>query len=61
MNSNKRIKIAGMAVGILVLLAFGAYRLVMWEGSSARENAPAFEANIAQRLLHYTVPADLGL
>jgi len=58
MTSNKRIKIAGITVGILVLLAFGAYGLVMWEGSSAREEAPALEANIAQRLLHYTVPED---
>src|ERR1700674_3710428 len=57
MNSGKMIKIAGISIATLVLLALGVYGLVMWEGSSAREDAPILEASIAQRLLHYTVPA----
>ena len=52
------IKIAAVSFTALLLLALGAYALVMWEGSSARENAPVLEASIAQRLLHYTVPAE---
>src|ERR1700722_2043168 len=52
------IKIAAVSFTVLLVLALGAYGLVMWEGSSARENAPALEASIAQRLLHYTVPGD---
>jgi predicted CXXCH cytochrome family protein len=58
MNSRKTIKIAAVGFAALLLLALGAYRLVMWEGSSAREDAPVLEASIAQRLLHYTVPAE---
>ena len=58
MNSGKMIKIAGISIATLVLLALGVYGLVMWEGSSAREDAPILEASIAQRLLHYTVPAE---
>src|ERR1700677_5066539 len=40
-------------------LSIGLYSLIMWEGSSAREDAPTLEADVAQWLLHYTVPANL--
>ena len=56
--SRKLLKIAGMSFGILAVLGLCGYGLLMWEGSSARENAPLLEATIAQRLLHYTVPAE---
>jgi len=46
------VSIAALAVVFAALYAF-----VVWEGSSAREDAPALEASIAQWLLHHTVPA----
>src|SRR6202521_3321574 len=57
MNARKVIKIVGACALVMVALAVGLYVLVMWEGSSAREDAPALEASVAQWLLHYTVPA----
>jgi predicted CXXCH cytochrome family protein len=59
MNSRKMVKIAGIGLGTFAVLALGLYGLVMWEGSSAREDAPVLEASVAQRLLHYTVPAEI--
>ena len=57
MNLKKMSKIAGVSLAILIALGAGLYALVVWEGSSAREDAPALEVNVAQWLLHYTVPA----
>ncbi len=50
-----------LALGVVALVVgLGAlYALILWEGSSAREDPPALEASIAQWLLHYTVPADM--
>jgi len=42
---------------VIAVLFVGLYALIFWEGSSARKDAPALEANVAQWLLHYTVPA----
>jgi predicted CXXCH cytochrome family protein len=43
---------------VLVVLAGGLYAFVMWEGSSARGDAPAVEIAVAQWLLHRTVPGN---
>ena len=59
MHSKNVRKIAGASLLVVISLGFGLRSLIMWEGSSAREDAPALEANIAQWLLHYTVPANL--
>jgi mono/diheme cytochrome c family protein len=59
MNSKKALKITAVSVSVIVALGVGLYALFIWEGSSAREDAPALEANVAQRLLHYTVPASV--
>ena len=58
MNQRKFVKIIGISLSALLVLAIGLYALIMWEGSSAREDAPAPETAIAQRLLHFTVPAE---
>ena len=47
----------GIALGFVVALSVTAYASVMWEGSSARRNPPAWEASIGQWLLGKTVPA----
>src|SRR4030088_3245939 len=57
MNSKKALKITAASVAIAIGLCVGWYALIVWEGSSAREDAPVLEANVAQWLLHYTVPA----
>src|SRR5258708_33896544 len=59
MNSKKALKItaASVAIAIAIALSVGWYALIIWEGSSAREDAPVLEVNVAQWLLHYTVPA----
>jgi predicted CXXCH cytochrome family protein len=57
MMSKQRLRIAAISLGIIVIVAVGGYALLMWEGSSAREDAPRLEAAIAQWLLRYTVPA----
>src|ERR1700722_11331038 len=59
MPAKRVLKIAGASVLVIIGLCIGLYTLVMWEGSSAREDAPALEASVAQWLLHYTVPADV--
>jgi predicted CXXCH cytochrome family protein len=48
--------VLGSVVGLALVLG-GLYALIVWEGSSARGNAPALEANLAQWLLLHTVPA----
>jgi predicted CXXCH cytochrome family protein len=57
-NQRKVVKVAGISLSALLVLGIGLYALIIWEGSSAREDAPAPEAALAQTLLHYTVPAD---
>src|SRR5450755_2645128 len=59
MRSKKFFKIAGIGIIGLAALFAGLCALVIWEGSSAREDAPSLEANVAQWLLHYTVPASV--
>jgi predicted CXXCH cytochrome family protein len=47
----------GLAVAVvLVVLLGGAYALIIWEGSSAKGDAPAIEMAVAQWLLYRTVP-----
>jgi hypothetical protein len=60
MNVAKGPKIAGASAVVAVAQAAALYALILWEGSSAREDAPVLEAKVAQWLLHYTVPADVG-
>src|ERR1700674_3220991 len=57
MNRKKALKITLVSVAVIAVLLGGLYALVVWEGSSAREDAPALEATVAQWLLHYPVPA----
>ena len=58
MKRNLALRYIGLGVLAAAVLGLGClYGLVVWEGSSARENAPKLEVRIAQRLLHYTVPA----
>src|ERR1700691_1574072 len=58
MPAKRVLKIAGVSVAVIIALCVGLYALILWEGSSAREEAPVLETNIAQRLLHYTVPPE---
>ncbi len=58
MNSKRALKIAATTTAVIAVLIIGLVSLVLWEGSSAREDAPMLEAKVAQWLLHYTVPAD---
>jgi predicted CXXCH cytochrome family protein len=54
---NKALKITVASVAVVALILVGLYALIVWEGSSAREDAPPMEAAVAQWLLHHTVPA----
>ena len=56
-NSKKALKIGAAIITVVAVLGSGLVALIMWEGSSTREDAPALEASVAQWLLHYTVPA----
>ena len=58
MHSRTRLKIALIGVALIAVLLGGLYAFIVWEGSSARGDAPELEAKIAQWLLHHTVPAD---
>src|SRR6202042_2561936 len=58
MTSRRALKITVASIAVIGVLVAGLYALILWEGSSAREDAPALEANVAQWLLHYTVPAN---
>ncbi len=51
------LKVTLIGVAVVAVLLGGLYALIVWEGSSAREDAPALEATIATWLLHKTVPA----
>ena len=58
MTTFKRaLKIAVASIAAIAVLIGGLSAFILWEGSSARENAPVLETNVAQWLLHYTVPA----
>ena len=57
MTSTRALKIAVASIMVIAVLITGLYALILWEGSNAREDAPVLEANVAQWLLHYTVPA----
>jgi predicted CXXCH cytochrome family protein len=57
MHSRNALKIAAWSIAAIAAACAGLYALIVWEGSSAREDAPILEADIAQWLLHYTVPA----
>jgi mono/diheme cytochrome c family protein len=57
MTSKRALSITVASVAVIAVLIVGLCALILWEGSSARENVPALEANVAQWLLHYTVPA----
>ena len=58
MTSKRALKITLASIAVIAVFIVGLYALILWEGSSAREDAPALEANVAQWLLHYTVPAN---
>src|SRR5260221_3760725 len=58
MTRNKALKITIVSFAVIAVLLGGLYAFIVWEGSSAREDAPAREASIVQWLLHYTVPAN---
>jgi len=45
-----------LVLGLLVVFLVCAYAVVMWEGSSSRADAPAFERVVAQ--VNCTVPRD---
>jgi hypothetical protein len=51
------LKITAAGIAVIAALIGGLSAFILWEGSSARENAPVLETNVAQWLLHYTVPA----
>ena len=56
--AKKPFRLALASVALLAVLAGGLYALLIFEGGSAREDAPPLEAMVAQWLLHYTVPAN---
>ena len=56
MSRNKWFR-RGVAAAVALIVLLGAvYAVVMWEGSSARGDAPALETAVAQWLLYRTVP-----
>jgi predicted CXXCH cytochrome family protein len=57
MARSRGFKFALSAIVVIGALLFRIYRLVIWEGSSAREPAPALETGVATWLLSHTVPA----
>jgi predicted CXXCH cytochrome family protein len=57
MSRRKALPVVLVSVIALAVVLGGLYALLVWEGSSARGNAPALEAGIAQWLLLHTVPA----
>jgi len=59
MLRTKTLRVTMVSVVIAVALLSALYALIMWEGSSARADAPAIESAVAQWLLKYTVPADV--
>ena len=57
MTSKRALKISVGSIAVIAVLIVGLYALIRWEGSSAREDAPVLEANVAKWLLHHSVPA----
>ena len=57
MTPRSKVKWILLGLSAIALMAGGLYCLIIWEGSSARANAPALEANLAQWLLYHTVPS----
>jgi len=57
MISKRALKISVASIAVIGPLIVGLYALIRWEGSSARKDAPVLEAQVAQWLLHFTVPA----
>ena len=55
--AKRALKIAVASIAVIAVLIGGLSAFILWEGSSARETAPVLETNVAQCLLHYTVPA----
>src|SRR5512146_2799172 len=55
MAKGMRRLLAGIAIVVLIL--WGGYALIMWEGSTTRAPAPRLESSVAQWLLTRTVPA----
>ena len=53
----RALKITAASIAVIAALIGGLSAFILWEGSSARESAPVLETNVAQWLLHYTVPA----
>jgi mono/diheme cytochrome c family protein len=53
----KALNIALASVALIVLILGSLYSFIVWEGSSARADAPILEASIAQWLLYHSVPA----
>ena len=54
---NRRLRRSLIVLMVLFVLLGMAYAVVVWEGSSARGNAPRLESVVAQWLLNRTVPA----
>ena len=57
MNRGKALTVTLASLAVVAVILCALYAFIVWEGSSAREDAPALEAKIAQWLLHRTVPA----
>ena len=57
MIRNRTWKVGLIGVAVVVVLFGLLYAFIVWEGSSARENAPVLESRIAAWLLYHTVPA----
>ena len=61
MTPKRTLKITMASIVVIALLFVGLYALIQWEGSSAREDAPALEAARAlleARLNAITAEAD---
>ena len=57
MTRSKALRSIVAVVVVAAVMLGGLYAFIVWEGSSAREDAPPIEATIGQWLLHRTVPA----
>jgi predicted CXXCH cytochrome family protein len=55
----RTVRITAVVATLVLILGAGLLALIVWEGSSARADASAVEANVAQWLLHYTVPTSI--
>jgi hypothetical protein len=47
-NSKKALKITASGIAVIIVVCIALYALIVWEGSTAREDAPILEANVAQ-------------